>query len=83
MRWKMSTLSRLIARRLFLKVGHRRLWDPAQGVGGSLDSTFSEPLFFTDHDPPSCVGSLGVLGKRHKGSHFVGLRRQPWKSSVS
>ena len=45
--------------------------------GGSLDSTFSEPLFLTDHDPPSYVGSLGVLGKRHKGSHFVGLRRQP------
>lgn len=27
--------------------------------------------------------SLGVLAEWHKGSHFVGLRRQPWNSSIS
>lgn len=36
---------------------------------------FFEHVFYIDYDLHSCVASLGVLAKWHKGSHFVGLRR--------
>lgn len=60
-----------------LKEGYRHLWDPCSRLRGSLDSTSSGHLFVMDGDMQSCTASLGVLSKWHKGSHFVGLRRQP------
>lgn len=59
------------------KTGLRASLGSCSGLVGSFGFTFSRHLFFLDHDPQSPAASLGVLGKWHKGSHFVGLRRQP------